>query len=105
MGTWFVHPANGIDAEAEAEQAFQRDKEAWNYLIARLSDVLIEPEKTLQEDHIAAAPHLGFYRWKREAMVYRLVGTPPKPQVLIVGAVGAVNVGQLVSEAQRRDLL
>lgn len=92
--------------EAESETAFGRDREAWNYLITRLTEVLIEPVKTLREDQIAAAPHLGFYRWKGEAMVYRLAGTPPKPQVLIVGEVsGSTNEGQLISEGQRRDAL
>ena len=57
-----------------------------------------------REDSIAAAPELGFRRSRNEAMVYRLQGNPPKPQVLIMGsAKDAIAEGQLVSEGQRRS--
>jgi len=75
-------------------------------LFSRLADALIAPEETLKEDAIAGAPHLGFRRSNDEAMVYRLVGYPKKPQELIFGKVeNAFAMGALISEAQRRDAL
>jgi hypothetical protein len=104
--TWFVHSVSGIDTERESDASYARDNEAWAFLISRLADVLIAPNETLMEDSIHAAPELGFFDSKNEAMVYRLRGNPPKPQVLIMGEVrDAIDRGRLVSEAQRRNTL
>jgi hypothetical protein len=105
MGHWLTHSAKGIDARAESLAVLARDREAFTLIIGHLAEVLIEPD-TLRLDGIAAAGHLGFFDARQEAVVYRLVGTPPAPQVLAMGQVrDAIERGQLIWEAQRRDAL
>src|SRR5689334_6583799 len=82
--SWFTHPASGIDAAKESDASRMRDPEAWAILISRLVDVCVAPYDTLEEDHITATPALGYFQSRKEAMVYRLVGNPPKPQVLVM---------------------
>ena len=102
MDTWFA--TRDIDTKAESDASYARDPDAWGILMSRLADAMISPKDTLREDMIAAAPELGFRRSRNEAMVYRLRGNPPKPQVLVIGAVrDSLAEGQLVSEGQRRN--
>jgi hypothetical protein len=103
MGSWFTHPVQNIDAEAEGDAARGRDEEAWAILISRLVDVVIDPEGSLKEDFIAGAPHLGFFQSGAEAVVYRLLGEQKSLQVVVMGRVkGSMDGGSLISEAQRR---
>jgi hypothetical protein len=108
LGSWFVHAsAASIDTRLERDAAKARDLEAWSLLMSRLADAVIEPDETLREDKIAAAPDLGFFRSRKEAMVYRLIGNPKRrPQVLIIANVNsATDEGLLIAEAQRRNAL
>ncbi len=108
LETWFVHAsASAVDTRLERDAAKARDEEAWSFLMSRLADAVIEPDETLREDKIAAAPDLGFFRSKRQAMVYRLIGNPRKrPQVLMIAEVNnAADEGLVIAEAQRRNAL
>jgi hypothetical protein len=106
VGSWFKHPRESIDAEAESDASCARDSAAWDMLMSHLADASIDPVNTLMESNIESAPHLGFYRHRDEVLVYRFAGRPAKLQVLLVGCVtGAMQEGSLISEAMRRDAL
>jgi hypothetical protein len=106
MGSWFKHPPEKIDAEAESDASCARDNEAWAMLMSHLADVWIDPIGTLMQSAIQSASHLGFCRYGNEVLVYRVAGAPAQAEVLLVGCVmGAMQEGSLISEAMRRDAL
>jgi|ERR1700688_341318 len=105
MGLWFSH-GSGIDAHKESEECRKRAVMPWSHLITRLIDAFRDPLSTIEDDGMVGVPSLGFYRWENEAMVYRMVGNPPKPQVLIMQQVISLfDEGKVKAEAQRRNEL
>ncbi len=101
---WFSHPPD-VDVAGEQEQCKTRDCGHWAFLIHRLVDAELDPAFT-EEDEIMGVPRLRFYRSGNEGMVYRMVGNPKRPQVLIVGQVWSLDDERtLIEEAQRRDKL
>lgn len=106
MGYWFTASSGAIDAEKELLQCLARDQEAWAMLVAHFAILRQEPRETLKRESIASNRELGFFHSKDEAMVYRLTGKPPSPQIVVVGnAKGLVAQGLLIQEAQRRIAL
>lgn len=100
MDYWFRRPSDAIDAREEFQAIRTRDTEAWAMLAARLAAVTEEPRKVLKQDAVKMDPDLGFFRFKDEAMVYRLQGVNLMPQVVAAGRTSdAFGEGALIHEA------
>lgn len=98
-----------MDVKRESEACKARNVEMWALLMSRLCSLGIDTSCSVDDEAVKKAPHLRRCARGREAMVYRVMGSPPQPQVLIIANLwdssdqSGMSWDEIVDEAVKRD--